>query len=184
MARLLLVLIAAASLAACSGEPEARPAASSSAPAERPLVDAPAELTRVREQAGQLLPGGPPAFERRLAALRGHPVVVNKWASWCGPCRAEFPVFRGVAEDLGAEVAFLGVNSQDDQGAARRFLTANPVPYPSYSDPDHEVAKVFRGNAFFPTTAFYDERGRFQIALQRQYRDAAELERDIDRYAR
>ena len=184
MTRTVLLLLAAACLTGCAGEPDPPAPARSPPPSERPLVDAPAELTRVREQAGELLPGGPPAFERRLVALRGHPVVVNKWASWCGPCRAEFPVFRDVAEDLGAEVAFLGVNSQDDQGAARRFLTANPVPYPSYSDPDHEVAKVFRGNAFFPTTAFYDDRGRFQIALQRQYRDAAELERDIDRYAR
>jgi thiol-disulfide isomerase/thioredoxin len=184
VARLALVLLAAAVLGGCWSEPAQHASAPATPPARDPLPDAPAELARVREQSGELLGGGTAAFERRLRSLRGHPVVVNKWASWCGPCRAEFPVFDRVATDLGAEVAFLGVNSLDNDGAARRFLKENPVPYPSYSDPDQEVAKVFRGNAFFPTTAFYDARGRFRIALQRQYREDAELRRDIDRYAR
>jgi cytochrome c biogenesis protein CcmG/thiol:disulfide interchange protein DsbE len=89
-----------------------------------------------------------------------------------------------VAIDRGREVAFIGVNSLDNDDAARRFLKANPVPYPSYRDPDQDVAKVFRGNAAFPTTAFYDRRGRFVIALQRYYRSERELVADIDRYAR
>lgn len=110
-------------------------------------------------------------------------MVVNKWASWCGPCREEFPVFRRVALEMGREVAFLGVNSLDDDDAARRFLAEHPVGYPSFRDPDHEVAKVFKGNAGFPTTAFYDARGRFRIAKQQPYRTPAELRADIERYA-
>src|SRR5690349_20983554 len=61
----------------------------------------PAALGRLHEQANTLLGGGTPAFQARLRALRGHPVVVNKWASWCSPCRAEFPVFQQVATSHG-----------------------------------------------------------------------------------
>ena len=183
--RLLLALTAALALAGCSEEAErATTTAREGTPfVKQPVGEAPPELRRLSAQANELLPGGPRAFERRLESLRGHPVVVNKWASWCGPCRSEFPVFAEVATALGGEVAFLGVNSLDNAATARRFLAEHPVPYPHYSDPDSEVAKVFRGNAAFPTTAFYDSRGRFQIALQKPYRTAAELHADIERYA-
>ena len=52
--------------------------------------------------------GGTDAFRRQLAALRGYPVVVNKWASWCGPCRFEFPFFQRLVTKRGKQVAFLG----------------------------------------------------------------------------
>ena len=78
----------------------------------------------------------------------------------------------------------MGVNALDSDAAARRFLARNPVPYPHYKDPDQEIAKLFRGNASFPTTAFYDRRGRFVIALQRFYASETQLRADIDRYAR
>jgi cytochrome c biogenesis protein CcmG/thiol:disulfide interchange protein DsbE len=180
---LLLVATCGALLAGCLGESSSRPP---SAPPPTPpvrLEGAPPELARLYGQADALLPGGREAFERRLRELRGNPVVINKWASWCGPCRAEFPVFRQAARDMGRHVAFIGVNSLDDDDAARRFLSENPVGYPSFRDPDHEVAKVFRGNAAFPTTAFYDARGRFRIAKQQPYRTPAELRADIERYA-
>src|SRR5687768_4788167 len=64
------------------------------AQAQRSLAGAPAKLSGLHAQAGELLGGGPEAFDRRLRALRGHPVVINKWASWCGPCRSEFPYFQ------------------------------------------------------------------------------------------
>lgn len=158
-----------------------RPAAS--AAADPRLANSPPALAGLHRQSNELLPGGPAAFEARLRELRGYPVVVNKWATWCGPCRSEFPVFQKLAVELGSEVAFLGVNSTDNATAARKFLDEFPVAYPSYSDPEHEVAKVFRGNGAFPTTAFYDARGRFKIALQKPYRTADELRADIEKYA-
>ena len=75
--------------------------------------------------------------------MKGYPVVVNQWASWCGPCRAEFPWFQNASAKYGKKVAFLGVDSQDSDDAAKTFLGEYPVPYPSYTDPDKEIAEGF-----------------------------------------
>src|SRR4051812_36386946 len=71
------------------------------------LAGAPAQLAALHRQGGQLLDGSNSDVQARLKALRGHPVVVNKWASWCGPCRLEFPVFQRVGVKLGKQVAFV-----------------------------------------------------------------------------
>jgi cytochrome c biogenesis protein CcmG/thiol:disulfide interchange protein DsbE len=129
------------------------------------------------------LAGGPAAFRTRLATLRGHAVVVNKWASWCGPCRAEFPVFQRASTQLGRRVAFLGVDSNDSDGDARDFLRRYPVSYPSYADPDQKVAKLFGATLAFPTTAFYRASGKLAYVHQGPYLTAAKLREDIARYA-
>lgn len=143
----------------------------------------PPALAEIESQAGELLGGGAEAFEHRLRRLEGHPVVVNKWASWCGPCRAEFPFFQAQAEKRAGEVAFLGVDSSDSEADAMSFLEEFPVPYPSYSDPELEVADVFNGVAAFPTTAFYDEDGELVYVKQGGYASEELLAEDIERYA-
>ncbi len=101
-------------------------------------------LTGLRHQASQILAGGPKAF-RRLGSLRGYPVVVNQWASWCGPCRSEFPFFQRLAHRYRPRVAFLGVDSNDTRPEAAAFLKQLPVPYPTYSDPGASIARLFHG---------------------------------------
>jgi cytochrome c biogenesis protein CcmG, thiol:disulfide interchange protein DsbE len=134
-------------------------------------------------EAGRLVGGGTQAFDRQLRALRGTPVVVNQWASWCGPCRFEFPFLASAARAYRGRVAFLGVNSQDSRDSAQRFLRQHPVPYPSFFDPDTSVARSFRGGTAWPTTAFYDRAGKRVFIHAGGYASRAALDRDVRRYA-
>jgi cytochrome c biogenesis protein CcmG, thiol:disulfide interchange protein DsbE len=176
------LLVCAAAFAGCADEPSSD--APSAADVERDLARSPAPLASLHRQANQLLDGGADAFKRRIASLRGHPVVVNKWASWCGPCRAEFPFFQRLSVERGRKIAFIGVNSNDNDGAARKFLERYPISYPSYKDPDTKIAQVFNAVVAFPTTVFYDARGKLAFIHQGEYRTRQDLSRDIDRYGR
>jgi cytochrome c biogenesis protein CcmG/thiol:disulfide interchange protein DsbE len=151
---------------------------------ERALAGAPKPLASLYEQPDELLPGGVDAFRQRLADLRGHPVVVNKWASWCGPCREEMPWFQTLSARLGKRIAFLGVNSQDNADAAQGFLDEFPLPYPSYSDPDEDIAAEMNATIGFPATAIYDSSGEQAHVQQGQYASREALAADIERYAR
>ena len=145
---------------------------------------APPELAAVYARGGQLLEGGPKAFRAQLDELRGYPVVVNKWASWCGPCRAELPYFRAQALERGRRIAFLASNTNDSDGAATQFLDELPLPFPSYSDPNGDIAQIFQAAVAFPSTAFYGRDGRLATVKQGVYASEDELAADIDRYAR
>jgi cytochrome c biogenesis protein CcmG/thiol:disulfide interchange protein DsbE len=179
---LLVVAIVVAALSAC-GESEPKSAATA-AQFERALAGAPPALARLYGSPGRLVEGGPPAFERQIAALRGHPVVVNKWASWCGPCRFEFPFFQRQVSKRGKRVAFLAVDGEDSKDGARRFLRKFPVPYPSFFDPHSDIAETFHGDRAFPTTVFYDRTGDVEYVKQGGYASEDALARDISRYAR
>jgi cytochrome c biogenesis protein CcmG, thiol:disulfide interchange protein DsbE len=151
--------------------------------AERAYAGAPPPLRALYDDRNQLLDGEADAFNRRIAELRGYPVVVNKWASWCGPCRAEFPVFQKAAVQSAKDVAFVGVDSTDNVDDANDFLGEFPLTYPSYKDPDLKVAREFNGVGAFPTTAFYDKQGKVAYVHQGPYHSPEELLRDAKRYA-
>jgi thiol-disulfide isomerase/thioredoxin len=129
-------------------------------------------------------PGGVDAFQKKIKEERGKPIVVNKWASWCPPCRLEFPFFKDQANERKGEVVFIGVNSQDNRGDAEAFLKEEPVPYKHFEDPKLEIAAAFNGVPAFPTTAFYDSRGKLAFVHQGGYAHEQDLVKDIDRYAR
>jgi cytochrome c biogenesis protein CcmG/thiol:disulfide interchange protein DsbE len=150
--------------------------------AKQQLAGAPAPLAALYEQSSTILGGGVKAFEDRIDGLAGHPAVVNKWASWCRPCRAEFPIFQQVATERGKEIAFLGINGADKRPAAEKFLAERPLPYPSYEDPDEEIAQERKASKFFPVTLFIDESGKTAFTHTGEYTSTAELEADIDRY--
>ena len=147
------------------------------------LAGSPPPLAALHKQANDLLPGGTDAYEKRVAALHGYPVVTNAWASWCGPCREEFPALQKLSARYGKKVAFLGVNFEDSNDAAETFLGEEPVPYPSYSDPDKKITEAIGIHISVPDTAFYDAAGKLLYLHQGQYRDESELEADIRRYA-
>jgi thiol-disulfide isomerase/thioredoxin len=178
-----LLASAAIAVAGCSSG-EAGEAAPSKQDVRAALEGSPPALAALHRQSNQLLGGGPKAFRARLRELRGHPVVVNKWASWCGPCRVEFPAFQGQALERGKRVAFIGVNSNDSASGARGLLEQFPVSYPSYTDPDQKIAAVFNAAVAFPSTAFYDSKGELAYVRQGPYRDQRDLAADIERYAR
>lgn len=181
----MLVAIASLALSACGSDEELDPGNAAEAPDYSRLSKAsPPALAELYANGGTLLDGGVDAFEEQIAKLRGHPIVVNKWASWCGPCRVEFPYLQNQSAKRGEEVAFLGVDSDDSTDAAETFLRGHPVPYPSFSDPDSEIARSIGAEIEFPATVFYDVEGNVVEVHRGVYANEDEFAADIDRYAR
>ncbi len=160
----------------------ATPAPLSLAAVSKPLAGAPPELAALHARVNALQPGGKQALDAQLRALRGHPVVVNVWASWCDPCVHELPFLQRQAVERGAQVAFLGVNSGDNSADARKMSARFPMPYPSFVDPRQNVVGRYRAVGL-PATAFYDARGKLVVVHQGGYTSEAALAADIDRYA-
>ncbi len=146
------------------------------------LHGSPAPLAGLHQQADRLLPGGPAALRARLVALRGTPVVINFWASWCYPCRQEMPLMQMAAISFGRRVAFLGLDSGDHVADARAFLHGLPLPYPSYQDPAEQLIQSL-GGVGYPDTAFFSAGGRLRFLHQGAYASAGALAADIVRYA-
>ncbi len=106
--------------------------------------------------------------ELSLADLQGRVVIVNFWASWCGPCRIEQPDLNDVHALLpGTEVVLIGVNIEDTAANALAHLAEFDVPYLSLFDPVNELAGRFSGIGArtIPTTLFLDAEGRVAARL-------------------
>jgi peroxiredoxin len=94
-----------------------------------------------------------------LSGLRGTPVVLNFWASWCTPCRAEFPILRQAAGDAQGRYQVIGVNTRDHvRGDARSFLTDEHTTWPNGYDADESVRRAYGVNSQ-PQTVFIDADG-------------------------
>jgi cytochrome c biogenesis protein CcmG/thiol:disulfide interchange protein DsbE len=183
----LVLLLIAALFTACGsdgGTDEVDPGNAEDAPDYSKMVEsAPPEFASFYDADGAgLISGGQEAYDAQIAALEGSPIVVNKWASWCGPCRIEFPHFQNEAADRGDEVAFLGLNSDDSEELASEFLSTHPVPYGSFSDPDKEIMFDL-GAINFPATIFYNAAGEKTFVHEGGYTSQEDLAADVDRYA-
>ncbi|MFE2170235.1 TlpA disulfide reductase family protein [Streptomyces sp. NPDC059447] len=116
---------------------------------------------------GEDLDGNPVSLD----GFRGQVVVLNVWGSWCGPCRAEADDLARLGESTRSQgVRFLGINTRDrDRAAARSFVRAHGIGFPSLHDPDGELLLRFPPALLnpqtIPSTLVIDRRGRVAVSI-------------------
>lgn len=178
-------VVCALLLAACGSDEEGGvdPGNAADAPDFTAALEAaPPELATFYEDSGEVLPGGD--YESSLAEVEGFPVVLNLWASWCGPCRVELPHLQEAAAEHLDEVAFMGLNVADSQAAAETYLRDHPMPYPSYADPDYDLAREIEPSLIGqPNTVFLDGEGKVVHVKYGPYESTGDLNADIEEYA-
>ncbi|HWE08438.1 MAG TPA: redoxin domain-containing protein [Solirubrobacteraceae bacterium] len=157
-------------------------ASTSGASVTRALAGSPAPLALVHQQANRLL-GSQSALDARVRALRGYPIVINAWASWCSPCRSEFGLFANASALYGRKVAFLGADAGDSPGDARAFLAQHPVSYPSYQTNLSDLNSLAPVGLYLPTTIFINRSGKIVYTHIGQYDTQGSLDGDIASYA-
>ena len=149
----------------------------------RELAGSPPPLASLHAQGGRLI-GSAPALLARVHALRGYPMVINAWASWCAPCRSEFGLFAAASARYGRQVAFLGADTEDSAADAEAFLTQHPVSYPSYETSLSGLDPLApQGLAGLPTTIFLNRAGKLVFLHSGQYESPGALDADIQTYA-
>ena len=95
-----------------------------------------------------------------LADLKGQVVMINFWASWCGPCRQEFPALDQIyAKYKPMGFTLVAINVESEQADAEKFLSATPASFPILFDPDNMVSGKY-GVSAMPTTVLVDRQGR------------------------
>jgi cytochrome c biogenesis protein CcmG/thiol:disulfide interchange protein DsbE len=163
-----LVVLAALALAV---------AACSSSPAGDAATAGPGTIPAVNATAAPLLPDRADSlpsvtlaeYELLLMQLRGTPVVVNMWGSWCPPCKSEAPMLAAASARYGGRVQFLGIDIEDSVTSARRFIRQYGWTFPSIRDPVFPSAlRSGLGFAAQPNTLFYDAAGHLVDSWQGQ----------------
>ena len=99
--------------------------------------------------------------EIHLSDFFGKPIVLNFWASWCGPCTGEMPEFQEACDELGEEVQFLMINvtgGRETVKTASKFIEKEGYTFPVFYDTDLEASRLYGANAL-PTTFFIDKEG-------------------------
>lgn len=110
-----------------------------------------------------------------LSKLKGQVVMLNFWASWCGPCRTEMPLMDQIYKKYSAAgFTLLGVNVDTDSTDAQKFLSQVPVSFPIAFDRDNKVSQLYNVSAM-PSTVFIDRKGNVR-ALHRGYKAGDEAE--------
>jgi cytochrome oxidase Cu insertion factor (SCO1/SenC/PrrC family)/thiol-disulfide isomerase/thioredoxin len=148
------------------------------------LAGSPTVLAGVHGQAGELL-GDVSALRARIRSLRGYPIVLNAWASWCTSCQAEFGLLARVSAKYGKRVAFLGVDTQDSSTQdAASFLKQHYVSYPSYRAGSYGALDPIYapGIIGLPTTFLISRQGRVVQVNDGEYDSQGTLDRQIQSY--
>jgi cytochrome c biogenesis protein CcmG/thiol:disulfide interchange protein DsbE len=119
--------------------------------------------------------------ELAIESLRGKTVVLNFWASWCGPCRDEMPLLqKGSKRWQGKDVVFVGIDAKDVRGDARKFLARYGVTYPNVYDGKGSTIGRY-GVTGYPETYFIDKTGKVRFRIAGPVREAADLDGGIER---
>jgi cytochrome c biogenesis protein CcmG/thiol:disulfide interchange protein DsbE len=160
----------------------APPEAKGLAGALKQLKGSPPPLAALHRQAGQLL-GSSASLTREIKALRGYPIVINAWASWCTPCQQEFGLFAAASARFGHRVAFLGADTEDSAGPAQAFLSKHPVSYPSYQTSSDTLSSMTALQGL-PTTIFLGPTGKVLYVHTGQYVTEGTLAQDVETYGR
>jgi cytochrome c biogenesis protein CcmG, thiol:disulfide interchange protein DsbE len=115
-----------------------------------------------------------------LSEYRGKPVLLDFWATWCGPCKAQSPILDGVSKRLGQRgLIVLGVGTNDSPGAARAWAKSHSISYPIVMDEDGSVARSY-GVSNLPTLVLLAKDGTVR-AIRVGLTDASELERLVQK---
>lgn len=141
-----------------------------------PSVANESSVAAVGRPAPKFLLETPSGGDVTLRSFAGKPLVMNVFASWCPPCRAELPLFVAAAHKRGHAVAFLGVDAQESSQIATTFARAMRLPYPIALD--HGQFAASYGAISLPVTIFVDARGVVR-AIQHGAIDAPSLARDL-----
>lgn len=150
--------------------------------ASKELAGSPGTLALLHAQAGRLI-GSASALRKRLASLRGYPVVLNVWAHWCPPCKEEFPLLASASAAYGRRVAFLGFDADDPETAeAQKFLDQHHVSYPSYTGEYSEISWLSPIENL-PDTIYLSPQGKVLFTHIGQYESEGSLLSDIEHYA-
>jgi thiol-disulfide isomerase/thioredoxin len=174
-----LALAAVFAVSGCGGESGS--GAGGSGGGLRALVEVkPADRKPVPAVTGELLDGG----RADLSTMHGQVVVLNFWASWCNPCRAEAAELEKVYQDTkGKGVSFLGVNIRDDRDKARAFERGR-VSYPSIFDPPGRLALDFDiPPTTIPATLVVDRDGGLAAVIRTPVTKASTLQPIVERVA-
>ncbi len=168
MIRLVWAAVAMALLAGCmsTAAPDASPSGGGSVLAACPAPGA-------RATAGYALPdlslpclgGAGDAATVPLRRLTGRPMVVNLWASWCGPCRAELPALARLSRTAGGRLRVVGVASLDVPANSASFAADNRLPFPSLQDRDGDLERGLRRNGL-PVTVLVRTEGTIAYVYQ------------------
>jgi cytochrome c biogenesis protein CcmG, thiol:disulfide interchange protein DsbE len=115
-----------------------------------------------------------------LESLRGRPVVLNFWASWCNPCKDEAPLLEEASKRWAGKVAFVGVDVKDFRGDARKFLERYGVTYPNVYDGKGSTIGRY-GVTGYPETYFIDADGKVRFRIAGPVEDAEDVDDGIRR---
>lgn len=157
-----LIAVAVLALSACSSDESAAPeSAGGFVAGDGSIVVVPEdERQPAPEVAGTTLDGTPLALADHL----GEVVVLNVWASWCAPCRAEAPELEEVSQEFAdSGVQFIGLNTRDSETSAKAFLATKGVTFPSLVDADGQLQLQFADTLppkAIPSTLVIDPQGR------------------------